>query len=194
METWPEDIELIERLQKGDVEAFDIVFSKYSGKLFKFGLKYLRSVADTEELVQSVFLKVWEGRHKLRKELSFNSYLFTIAYNDICKLFRKRSYQQKFISDTLAENPELSHRIEDGIDYQSVLDRINQIINIMPDRLKTVFIKSREEGKSSVEIASELGLAAGTVDNYISEALRFIRNRLKSEDLALLLFFSLFLF
>lgn len=194
MESWPEDIELIERLQKGDVEAFDIVFSKYSGKLYKFGFKYLRSKTDSEELVQSVFMKVWEGHSKLRKELSFNSYLFTIAYNDICKLFRRRNYLQKFLSDTLAENPELSHRIEDRIDFQSVLDRVKQIINIMPDRQKTIFIKSREEGKSSKEIASELGISTGTVDNYISEALRFIRNRLKSEDLALFLFLSLFLF
>jgi RNA polymerase sigma-70 factor (ECF subfamily) len=194
LESWPEDIELIERLQKGDVEAFDIVFSKYSGKLYKFGFKYLRSKTDSEELVQSVFMKVWEGHSKLRKELSFNSYLFTIAYNDICKLFRRRNYLQKFLSDTLAENPELSHRIEDRIDFQSVLDRVKQIINIMPDRQKTIFIKSREEGKSSKEIASELGISTGTVDNYISEALRFIRNRLKSEDLALFLFLSLFLF
>ncbi len=194
MEFFPENIELIERLQKGDVEAFDLIYSKYSGKLYRFGFKYLRSADEAEELVQSVFLKVWEGHKKLRKELSFSSFLFTIAYNDICKFFRRKKYIQKFISETLVENPELSHRIEDKIEFQSVLDRLQQIINMLPERQKTIFVKSREEGRSTKEIAAELGLTAGTVDNYISEALRFIRNRLKSEDVAMLLFYFLFLF
>jgi RNA polymerase sigma-70 factor (ECF subfamily) len=55
----PDDIELVERLQKGDVEAFDLIYEKYSGKLYAFGLKYLQSTAEAEELVQAVFLKIW---------------------------------------------------------------------------------------------------------------------------------------
>lgn len=193
MKSFPDDIELVERLQTGDVEAFDMIYAKYSAKLYKFGLKYLRSAAEAEELVQSVFLKVWENYKGLKKELSFKSYLFTIAYNDICKLFRKRDYLRKFIVDTLAENPQFSHKIEDGIDCQSVLERVKQIINKLPERQKTIFKKSREEGKTTKEIAAELDLSPGTVDNYISEALKFIRSRLHKEDLAILLFAALFL-
>ncbi|HOS73382.1 MAG TPA: sigma-70 family RNA polymerase sigma factor, partial [Bacteroidales bacterium] len=98
MDQLREDSELIKKLQKGDVEAFDLIYEKYAGKLYLFGLKYLRTSADAEELVQSVFLKIWENHKQLNKELSFKSYLFTIAYNDICKLFRKRKYMQKFIT------------------------------------------------------------------------------------------------
>jgi DNA-directed RNA polymerase specialized sigma24 family protein len=61
------DIELIERLSKGDLEAFDAIYSKYSGTLYAFGLKYLRSADDAEELVQSVFLKIWENHKKPEK-------------------------------------------------------------------------------------------------------------------------------
>jgi RNA polymerase sigma-70 factor (family 1) len=190
--SFPDDIELVKRLQKDDVEAFDMVYSKYSGKLYKFAFKYLRSDAEAEELVQSVFLKVWENHKSLKKELSFKSFLFTIAYNDICKLFRKKNYLKKFISDTLAENPQFSHRVEEGIGFKSVLERVKQIINMLPERQRTIFIKSREEGKTTKEIAAELNLSAGTVDNYISEALKFIRSRLEYEDLALVLLFSLF--
>jgi RNA polymerase sigma-70 factor (family 1) len=193
LNTVPDDIELVERLQKGDVEAFDLVYDKYSGKLYAFGLKYLRSKDEAEELIQSVFLKVWENYKNLKKESSFKSYLFTIAYNDICKLFRKRNYQQKFIADTLYENSQYSSEIEDGIDYQSVLERVQQIVNKLPERQKTIFLKSREEGKTTKEIAAELGLSPGTIDNYISETLRFIRSRLRNENFALLMFFSLFL-
>ena len=188
----PDDNELVERLQKGDVEAFDLIYDKYSGRLYAFGLKYLRSTAESEELVQSVFLKLWENYKNLKKESSFKSYLFTIAYNDICKLFRKRNYLQKFIDDTLYKNSQSSSETEDGIDYQSVLDQVQKIVDKLPERQKTIFLKSREEGKTTKEIAAELSLSPGTVDNYISETLRFIRSRLLNEDFALLLLFSLF--
>lgn len=192
MKEFPEDNELVERLQKGDVEAFDLIYAKYSGKLYAFGLKYRRSTDEAEELVQSVFLKLWENATNLKKESSFKSYLFTIAYNEMCKLFRKRNYQLKFIEETLYENSQYSTEIEDGIDYQSVLEWVQQIVDRLPERQKTVFMKSRQEGKSSKEIAKEVGLSPGTVDNYISEALKFIRSRLKNESLPVLLFFSLF--
>ena len=189
---FPGDIELVERLQKGDVEAFDLIYEKYSGKLYAFGLKYLKSTEEAEELVQSVFLKLWENYKILKKELSFKSYLFTIAYNDICKLFRKRNYRQKFIDDTLYENSQFSSEIEEGIDYHSVLEQVEQIVNKLPEKQKTIFLKSRKEGKSTKEIAEEVGLSPGTVDNYISESLKFIRRRLRNENMPVLLLFSLF--
>lgn len=181
MKVFPTDIELIEGIQTGDVEAFDLIYEKYSVKLYKFGLKYLKSDDDAKELVQSVFIKVWEHRKKLKKELSFKSFIFTIAYNDICKLFRKRKYLQKFVSDTVFENMNSSMKTEEGIDYQSTLELMKKIINILPERQKTIFKKSREEGKTTKEIAAELDLSPGTVDNYISESIKFIRNRLRNE-------------
>ncbi len=187
------DTELVKKLQKGDVEAFDLLYEKYSVKLYSFGLKYLRSASEAEELVQSVFIKLWENHKQLNKELSFKSYLFTIAYNDICKLFRKRKYMEKFITDTIYENPLTSIGMQDGIDYSSVLSRVQQLIDKLPERQKEIFRKSRLEGKPSKEIAEELKLSSGTVDNYISEALKFIRRCLQKEDLVLVLFFSMYL-
>jgi RNA polymerase sigma-70 factor (family 1) len=192
LKLFPEDNELVERLQKGDLESFDLIYDKYSGKLYAFGLKYLRSKEEAEELVQSVYLKLWENHKNLRIELSFKSYLFTIAYNDICKLFRKRYYNQKFINDTLYENHQATSKSEDELDFKSLMERVQKIIDKLPDRQKDIFVKSRQEGKSSKEIAEEVGLTSGTVDNYISESLKFIRIRLRNEDFALLLFFSLF--
>ncbi|RPI70951.1 MAG: RNA polymerase sigma-70 factor [Ignavibacteriales bacterium] len=190
----PGDTELARKLQTGDVEAFDLLYEKYSGKLYSFGLKYLRSAAEAEELVQSVFLKIWEHHKHINRRLSFKSFLFTIAYNDICKLFRKRNYLQNFISDALYENSQSSSRTEEGIEFQSVFNRVLEIVNKLPERQRVIFRKSKLEGKPTKEIAEELKLSPGTVDNYISEALKFIRNRLCKEDFALLLFVSLYLF
>jgi RNA polymerase sigma-70 factor (ECF subfamily) len=84
--------------------------------------------------------------------------------------------------------------MQDGIDYQSVLNRVQQIIDKLPEKQKDIFRKSRLEGKPSKEIAEEMKLSPGTVDNYISEALKFIRGRLRKEDLALILFIFMYLF
>jgi RNA polymerase sigma-70 factor (family 1) len=179
----PDDKELVERLQKGDVEAFDLIYLKYSGKLYSFGLKYLRSVVESEELVQSVFLKVWENHRSLKKDYTFKSYLFTIAYHDICKIFRKGQCRKRFIDNTIAVGGQPSTEVEDNIDCQSLRGLVQEIVATLPEKQRMIFLKSRREGKSSKEIAEEVGLSRGTVDNYISEALRVIRGRLKKEDL-----------
>ena len=182
MTTIPNDIELIESLQTGDIEAFDLIYQKYSGKIFKFALKYMRSKSDAEGLVQSVFLKIWEKHKSLRKESSFKSFLFTIAYNDMCKIFRERSYFRKYILDSITNNLHIDYKIEDGLEYQSILDQVYKIIDTLPEKQKTIFIKSRREGKSTKEISAEMNLSPGTIDNYISETLKYIRKRLNGED------------
>lgn len=177
------DFELVKRLQKGDVEAFDLIYDRYSGKLYLFCMKYFRSHEESEELIQSVFLKIWENHKGLLKESSFRSYLYTITYNDICKTFRRRDYQKRFIGEILCTRSPFTSEVEEGIDYRSVLERVQEIINKLPERQKTIFEKSRKYGKSTKEIAKELKLTPGTVDNYISDALRTIRNGLTREDI-----------
>jgi RNA polymerase sigma-70 factor (ECF subfamily) len=185
--------ESVEKLKKGDLEAFDRIYGLYSAKLYAFAIKYLRSEDEAEELVQSVFTKIWENRKKVDADLSFRSYLFTIAYNDICKLFRSRSYLQKYLTDTISEGAESSTETEKSTEYKSALDEIDKIVKTLPETQRMVFIKSRFEGKTAKDIASEMNLSSATVDNYISSALRLIRTRLGKETLPVMLFIFLFL-
>ena len=187
------DKELVESLQRGDADAFDKLFGKYASRLYVFGLKYLRSKEDAEELVQGVFLKVWENRKKLKKESSFQSYLFTIAYNDICNIFRKRATERQYSEKiTLEFSPNIL-KTDDRADFKSVLEQVDRLIEQLPEQQKIVFLKSRKEGLSSKEIAAELKLSPGTVDNYILAATKYLRSRLGSDNLALLLFMSLWI-
>jgi len=181
MDRFPDDIELVKRLKKGDIEAFDSIYEKYSGSLYAFGMKYLRISSEVEELVQLVFMKIWENRKQIDMELSFRAYLFKITYNDICKIFRRRNYLRRFISEALYENSELSSETEENIDYQFTLARVTQLVDMLPERQRIIFRKSRLDGMTTKEIAKEMGLSPGTVDNYISEALKLLRNRLKDE-------------
>lgn len=184
------DIDLVRCLQNEDLEAFDLIFRKYSKRLYAFALHYLKSNEEAEEIVQDVFLKIWENRKKLKHESSLKSYIFTIAYHEICKHFRKRVYNEnlkKVISDSAIQ----TFSLDEQISYQSILEQIDTIINKLPPKQREAFIKSRKEGKSSREIAEELKLTPGTVDNLISDALKIIRKSI-SKNLSLLLYFSVF--
>ncbi len=186
------DYEIAERLQKGDLEAFDQVFNKYSSRLYGFAIKFLKSKEETEGLVQDVFLKVWENRKELKKECSLKSYLFTIAYHNICKIFRKKHiYLELTESNSTSKNRSFS--FEEQIDYKSILEQVDRLIELLPEKQRTIFIKSRNEGKSTREIAQEMKLAPGTVDNHISAALKFLRKHILNTNFALLLFFVFFI-
>lgn len=186
--------DLVLLLQKGNVAAFDSLFEVYSPKLFGFALKYFKNETDAEELVQEVFVKVWENRAKLKTELSFKSYIFTIALNQIRKYFNKKAISLRYLESLQSENESADQRaIQDEI-YESALKQVNSIIEQMPPRRREIFLKSKLEGKSSKEIATELNISAGTVDNQVSEALRFIRVRMSTSDISALLFVFLFLF
>jgi RNA polymerase sigma-70 factor (family 1) len=192
MKLYPDDINLIEKLRKGDIKAFNLIYEKYSFKLYSFGLKYLKSTDEAEELVQSVFVKLWENYKELKTGTSFKSYLFTIAYNDMCKIFRKRKYDRRFIDDVLKSDFQYSYSLDENIDQKSILTQVQKIIDLLPEKQRTVFIKSKLEGKSTREISEELGLSPGSIDNYISKSLKFIRLRIRHGNLSIALFFTLF--
>jgi len=180
------DQELIKRLRKGDTGSFDDLFEKYSRRIYSFGMKYLASEEDAEGLVQDVFLKVWENRKSLKDQASFKSFLFTIAYNNICNIFRHREYLKKSVEHFKLELESSDNRTTDEIDYGSVLDLIDKYVEEMPETQRMVFLKSRGEGLSSREIAREMDLSPGTVDNYISSALKFLRSKVGEDHLLLL--------
>ncbi len=188
-----DDHTLVQSLQKGSVVAFDSLFEIYSPKLYGFALKYFKNESDSEELVQEVFVKVWENRQTLKSELSFKSYLFTIALNQIRKYFNKRANALRYM-ESLRDDPDfLENETLQNEDYETVLQQINCIIEEMPPRRREIFIKSKLEGKSSKEIAAELNISPGTIDNHVSDGLHFIRKRLSQDKIAVILFTILFL-
>lgn len=189
-----DDESLVQLLQKGNVVAFDLLFEIYSPKLFGFAMKYLKNENDSEELVQEVFVRVWEHHQSLKSELSFKSYLFTIALNQIRKHFNKKVISLRYL-ENLQNDSETNENLNiQNENYELILQHINLIVEQMPPRRREIFIKSKIEGKSSKEVAIELSISDGTVDNQVSEALRFIRSKLNFEYLDLLLFAVLYVY
>ncbi|RKD86379.1 RNA polymerase sigma factor [Mangrovibacterium diazotrophicum] len=186
------DYELVEKFCNGDIDAFDQIFSKYGDRLFGFALGYLKSKEETEELVQDVFLKIWENRKNLKKEASLKSYLFTIAYHNICLHFRKKRRHTRFLLEkSISENNIVD--LEEQLEYRATIEELDKLIDKLPAKQKAIFIKSRKEGKSTREIAKEMNLAPGTVDNNISAAIKFLRQHISPNNLGMLLFFAIFI-
>src|SRR6056297_582192 len=175
------DSELLIKLRKGDIEAFDQVFKKYGDRLFGFALSYLKSKEETEGLVQNVFLKLWENHKKLKQDSSLKSYLFTIAYHEMCQIFRKKQIHEKFLKEKITSIDSATD-LEKMLEYKATLEQVEKLINKLPEKQRLIFIKSRNEGKSSKEIAKEMNLAPGTVDNLISLALKFLRQHLSDSN------------
>lgn len=186
------DKELIRRLKKGDIDAFSRIFYAYSSKLYHFAYGYLKSKEDAEEMVQEIFSKIWDKRADIKEEYEFRSYLFSIAFNYIKKHFRSKALINKYAEFATTNNQE-SKQIQEDVNYASLKLRVDQLVDQMPEKRKSVFLKSRVEGKNSKEIAAEMNISPSTVENHLNQALRFLRLHLKDENLAGLLFFWLFI-
>lgn len=184
---------LLAQLKKGSLIAFDGLFDHYSSRLFYFAFGYLKSEADAEEIVQEVFMKVWERRTFIKEELSFKSYLFTIAYNAIQKQFIKRNYQREYCNSLLLSADETDNVTVEGVNYHSLKELVDRLVNQLPPRRKEVYIKSRNEGLSTKEIAQEMNISIKTVENQLTQALKFLKENLAHENLYGVLFFALFL-
>lgn len=183
--------QLVRNLSKGNLLAFNTLYKEYSNRLYRFAVGYLKSEAEAEELVQEVFTIIWEKRSDLKEELSFKSFLFTIAFNIIRKHFRTKSYLSEYFNTGISTEVDL--QTSQKITYDSLYHYITVLVNQLPLRRKEIFIKSRLEGLSIKEISEEMKISHKTVENQLTDALKFIRTNLKKESISVLLFFVLFI-
>ena len=179
-------------LKEDDAKAFDKLFGYYSKRLYYFVLGYLKSKPDAEEIVQDVFYKIWENRKTLKPELSFKAYIFKITYRKIIELFQKVAQEQMYRHEIVSTSLDFDNNLEERIDYHSLLELVEKIVNDLPPRQKEIFIKRKREDISVKEIAVLLGITPKTVENHLTEALKAIKSGLLKEKVAGLLFFYLF--
>lgn len=185
--------ELISLLRSGSQFAFERLFENYSQKLYRFSLSYLKSETEAEEIVQDVFLKLWENRDKLRNETSFQSYLFTIAFNDIRKHFNKKARDERYRTEILEFLSDENPSIETNPDFETLVIKLESLIDQMPDRRKEIFWKRKKEAKSVKDIAIELSISPKTVENQITEAMNYLKKEFGKDRISGLLFFYVFL-
>jgi len=186
--------ELLTRLKNGDILAFDLVYELYSHKLFSFVFKILKNEAEVDDIVQEVFVKIWESRNKLEDYKLLNSYIFTIAYNNSIDLIRKRISSNKYLEHLkYSASINFTPTIISQIEYNELNNQVGMLIANLPDRQKQVYLLHREEGLTYPEIAEKLGISKNTVENHMVKALKYLRQNMDNSLLINMLFVSLFL-
>jgi|WetSurMetagenome_2_1015567.scaffolds.fasta_scaffold00268_18 RNA polymerase sigma-70 factor (family 1) len=184
--------ELMREIKADNMLAFDALYGKYSRKLYKFGYSILKSKEDSENLIQDVFLNLWENRRKVEKNASVQSYVFTIAYNSAISILRKKAKDFQFIEylKSLQENLEDPVNVE--LEYNELAVKLDEIINSLPARQREVYLLHKVEGLKYEVIAEQLHISVNTIENHMSRALRTIRGKLGNYSLFAILFFYLF--
>lgn len=137
---------------------------------------------DAENLVQEVFLTIWEKRGEIKEEYNFQSYLYTITKRLTIKELRKQALERQFqiYSNTFLD--EVSHQSEESIIFSDLVSEAYESINKLPSERKEIFLLSKEEGLSNQEIADKLQISKRTVENQLYRATKTLREQIKPQN------------
>lgn len=161
-----DDQHIIFQLKQDQVSALEVLHKKYAYQLYKVCRNFYLTHEDAEELVQDVFIKIWDRRDEIKLGFSFRSYLFTIAKNDILKFSRKKVLSCTIDNYMHEHAPQTHQDGENMMIYKETESYVAAIINSLPPQKQKIYILSRLEGLSHEQIAEKLGLSVRTVENH----------------------------
>ena len=187
----PPTYDLVKSLKKGDISSFDRLYQQYYKKVYLFARGILKSHEDAENIVQEVFIKIWEKHNRLDENQSFESFVYTISYNTSISLIRKRLSENSFLEEWY-RRLENEKQVVNEADYNDLQERTMKLIDQLPRRRRQVYRMSREEGLTYAEISRKLGISVNTVENHMAASLKFLRQHLE-DTLAVGLFCMFFL-
>ncbi len=166
------------KFKEGDRKAFDVIHKNLSGRLYRFVNYSIQNSEDAEEIVQEVFLKIWNEKENLDIEKSFEAFVFTITKNKIRDFLRKVLQQKKYLESVITNYSYDDCELEHIVNYRETKDVINKLISMMPERRRKAFELSRFKGKTYREISSLMNVSENTVDTHIRKALSFLKDGL----------------
>lgn len=182
---------IVEQLKKGSKEAFRLLFDAYGSKIHAFALSFLKNEQEAEELLQDIFLKLWERRANLDTSKNIKSFLFKICVNQMYDFIRHKNIEQAYRDYSLHNYPADEENTWDQVIYNDMLNNLEKLVAAMPEQRQRIFRLSKEEGLSNDEIATKLNLSKRTVENQLYRAISFLKERLGTGSLPALLFFFL---
>lgn len=184
--------ELIQLINQDDREAFCELYVRYKDKLWSFCYKFLKSGEDTDDIIQDIFTYLWESRKFINPDLSFSSFLFTMTKNRILNHIRSIDITIQ-VQSYLAQQPVPDNSSMEELEFRDLQQVIVTAIEQLPPRRKEIFNLSRNENLPHKQIAEQLGISVYTVQEHISESLKFIRkyiNRHAGTTISFLLFLN----
>lgn len=181
------DRRLIRKLKGGDTNAFQEVFNTYSDQLFHYAFSYLKDTNDSEEIIQDVFLHLWEIKSQVDEEKSLKSFLYKMTVNRVFNHLKRQIVRQKYESYVMNRPLSFHETPEERMCSNELNIKIQNLLAGLPEQKRKIFIMSRLKGCSNAEIAEELGVSLRTVENQVYRATKFLKEHLKDDYLLLLI-------
>ena len=169
------DYELLSLLKHGDEQAFDHFYQLYSLPIYRKLLKMIKVDILAEELMQDVFVRLWDKRHLIEPGQSFKSYLYLIAQNLVHDFYRKVAREERLQSEIKAFSTELYLHTEERLFLKETKEILDKAINQLPAQQKLVFNLCKIEGKSYEEVSDALGISTSTINGHIVKATKNIK-------------------
>ncbi len=192
--------EYLDELKLGSEKAFRIIMEYWYSRLYNFANGYLNNDENSKEVIQDVFLKLWDHREKLADNTILNAYLFTLTRNRCIDIIRRERLMLQFRTDKQAEYQRLTENFDalsdsilDDIFVTEIQLEINRVVSGLPEQCRKVFILSRTNGLKNKKIGEMLELSEKTVESHLTKALKTIRQALEHkfpDTLNLILIFT----
>jgi len=167
--------ELLIKLLEGNQHAFEEIYRLYSPRLFGKLIKLVKSEAHAQEILQDVFLKVWEYKTSIDPEKSFRSFLFKIAENKAYDFFRKAARDKNLESELINAVKDHNNSVDEFLPADQNLDILEKAIESLPPQRQQVFRLCKLEGKSYKEVSELLGISVSTISDHIVKGTKSIR-------------------
>lgn len=184
-----DDVGLLHLLQSDNEAAFTEIYNRYWDKLFSIAAHKLQNFAEAEEVVQDIFLEIWNRRHQLTITSSLSAYLATAVKYKVINIFALRNRQLQYQQHAVQTVASQDLSTEQWLSFGELRNRLAILVGELPEKCRLVFHLSREEGMSHKEIAATIGIAEKTVEAHLSRALRTLRTQLQSLSSFLSVFF-----
>ena len=172
------DTELFHRIQKGDEKAFTIAYELYNKLIYVLSYRYLMDEERAKDVVQYVFVKLWEYRAELNIGISLKNFLFTMAKNYILNLIRNENTalekQYEIAQQVLGYEDDLVEKLE----RREQMSLFYQALAKLPEQKKRICVMKIREEMSNEEIAERLNVSINTVKTHYAEALKLLRREL----------------
>lgn len=174
-----DDNNLILLIKEESQQAFHELFIRYAPRIYSFSYSYFKSKDDAKELVQKVFLKIWDKRNSIDISQNIRSYIFRITVNTIYDAIRRKNVEYVFKNYALHSPLNDTEQTLQSVIYNDLQHILNNLVQQLPEQQQLIFKLSRIDGLTNDEISEKLKLSKRTVENHLYRALSFLKKRLK---------------
>jgi RNA polymerase sigma-70 factor (family 1) len=191
MRNFSDDENSIQLLKSGNIKGFDFLYRKYRAHLFANIYRLVKDVDLSSDILQDVFMTIWQNREKIDLERSFQSLLYSIAKNKVYDFFRKASRDLKLQDQLITSYREHEYNpLEQDLHLKEDIKNLKEEIENLPEKCKEVFKLCKIEGRSYEEVSKLLNISSATVNNHIVKATKILKQRFA--NFHIILFFLFF--